>query len=130
MKKKILITGAVGFIGFYLTKFLLKKNFKVIGVDNINNYYSKKLKLGRLEILSNFKNFFFYKKDITNQKDLEKIFVQNKPHTVRLSLCLNPRSFSLSFYQAEISCTLQEKQCGNAFGMHNDLLFLLSLNEW
>ena len=82
MKKKILVTGAAGFIGFHLTKFLLKKNFKVIGVDNINNYYSKKLKLGRLEILSNFKNFFFYKKDITNQKDLEKIFIKNKPQVV------------------------------------------------
>jgi UDP-glucuronate 4-epimerase len=82
MKKKILITGAVGFIGFYLTKFLLKKNFKVIGVDNINNYYSKKLKLNRLKILLNFKNFFFYKKDITNQKDLEKIFIKNKPQVV------------------------------------------------
>ena len=82
MKKKILVTGAAGFIGFHLTKFLLKKNFKVIGVDNINNYYSKKLKLNRLKILLNFKNFFFYKKDITNQKDLEKIFIKNKPQVV------------------------------------------------
>ena len=37
---KILVTGCAGFIGFHLTNFLLKKNF-VVGIDNINDYYSK-----------------------------------------------------------------------------------------
>ena len=45
---KILITGCAGFIGFSIAKFLLQKNFQVIGVDNINNYYSKNLKFSRL----------------------------------------------------------------------------------
>ena len=44
MKKIILITGVAGFIGFSVTKHLLKRNYKVIGVDNLNNYYNQKLK--------------------------------------------------------------------------------------
>lgn len=41
---RILVTGVAGFIGFHLTKLLLEKGFAVVGVDNLNNYYSVKLK--------------------------------------------------------------------------------------
>ena len=41
----ILVTGCAGFIGFHLLIKLLKKNIKVIGIDSLNDYYSKKLKL-------------------------------------------------------------------------------------
>ena len=46
-----LITGCAGFIGFHMCQLLLKKNLDVIGIDNINQYYSKKLKLDRLSLL-------------------------------------------------------------------------------
>ncbi|MDX1760858.1 MAG: NAD-dependent epimerase [Christiangramia sp.] len=48
---KILITGAAGFIGFHLSKKLVDAGYQVIGLDNINNYYSTKLKYDRLEVL-------------------------------------------------------------------------------
>ena len=48
---KILITGSCGFIGFNLSEFLLNKNFKVVGIDNLNNYYDVKIKYKRLKIL-------------------------------------------------------------------------------
>ena len=41
---KILVTGAAGFIGFHLSALLIKKKFKVFGIDNINDYYDTKLK--------------------------------------------------------------------------------------
>ena len=41
---KILITGSAGFIGFHLSNFLLKKNYEIIGIDTLNNYYDNKLK--------------------------------------------------------------------------------------
>ncbi len=65
---KILITGSAGFIGFHLSKFLLKKNYEIIGIDTLNNYYDNKLKKKRLSILNKNKNFKFYKIDISNKK--------------------------------------------------------------
>ena len=64
--KKILITGVAGFIGFHLAKYLIKKKYQVIGLDNINNYYSVSLKKKRIKILKNLskKNFHFFKLNI------------------------------------------------------------------
>ena len=57
---KVLITGCAGFIGFHLSEKLLKnKNFKIVGVDNLNSYYSVKLKKLRLNILKKIKNLNF-----------------------------------------------------------------------
>jgi UDP-glucuronate 4-epimerase len=80
--KKILITGCAGFIGFHLCKSLLKKKKIIIGIDNINNYYSVKLKTHRLKILSEYKNFFFKKINIENKDSLDKILKKNKINTI------------------------------------------------
>jgi len=75
---KILVTGVCGFIGFNFANFLLKKNYKIYGIDNINNYYSIKLKNDRLKILKKNKNFTFFKIDIVDQKKLKNIFIKVK----------------------------------------------------
>lgn len=80
--KKILITGCAGFIGFHLCRNLLKKKKIIIGVDNINNYYSVKLKKHRLKILSEYKNFFFKKINIENKDLLDEILKKNKINTI------------------------------------------------
>ena len=49
--KKILITGIAGFIGFHLAKKLIQKKYKIIGIDNLNNYYDKNLKKNRVKLL-------------------------------------------------------------------------------
>ena len=59
--KKILITGVAGFIGFHLAKRLLAENKKIIGIDNLNNYYENKIKLERLKILKKEFNFKYVK---------------------------------------------------------------------
>jgi UDP-glucuronate 4-epimerase len=66
---KILITGAAGFIGFHLSKSLLefKKN-KIYAIDNLDNYYSVRIKKKRIQILQKNKNFFFNKIDVTSSK--------------------------------------------------------------
>ena len=76
--KKILITGCAGFIGFNLSKFLLDKNFKVYGIDTINDYYSTKLKKERLKIILKYNTFNFKKIDISNYVALNNIFKKNK----------------------------------------------------
>ena len=72
---KILITGAAGFIGYNFSKYLLENyNYKVVGLDNLNDYYSVKIKKKRLRELSKFKNFNFSKIDLKNRKQVSKIF--------------------------------------------------------
>ena len=77
MKKTALITGISGQDGAYLSEFLLKKKYKIIGVDkNINKNY------WRLKKLKIYKKIFFLKADITNFKQIEKIFSKYKIHEV------------------------------------------------
>ena len=75
--KKVLVTGAAGFIGFHLCKKLLNENFYVIGVDNLNNYYSKTLKNKRNLELKKYKNYKFYKLDLKN-KDITNFFKKKR----------------------------------------------------
>ncbi len=72
---KILVTGVAGFIGYHLTKDLIK-NTKVVGVDNLNNYYDISLKKQRLKNLlsnENKKNFKFLKLDLSIKENLKKL---------------------------------------------------------
>ena len=74
----ILITGSAGFIGFNLSKDLLsKKKYKIIGIDNFNDYYDVNLKKRRNKILKKFKNYKFFNIDINNKIKLKKIFQNN-----------------------------------------------------
>ena len=73
-----LITGAAGFIGFHTCEKLLKKNKKVYGIDNIDNYYDPNLKKKRLKILQKYKNFKFFKTDICNKNKVNSIFKKNR----------------------------------------------------
>ena len=75
---KILITGAAGFIGYNLANLLLKKNHKVFGIDNFDNYYSPKFKKKRILLLNKNKKFSFNKIDITKKKKLSLYFKKNK----------------------------------------------------
>ena len=76
---QILITGAAGFIGFGISKYLLRSsNVRIIGIDSLNNYYSKKLKKDRLKELSQHKKFSFFHINILNKKKLEQIFKTKK----------------------------------------------------
>lgn len=79
---KIVITGAAGFIGMHSSLKFLNSNYSVLGIDNLNNYYDKKLKLNRLKILKQKKNFRFKKIDISNFRDLIKIFKAFRPDFV------------------------------------------------
>ena len=76
--EKVLITGGAGFIGFHLSKKLLENNYFVVAIDNMNDYYDVDLKKARLDILKEYKNFSFYKIDISNKSDLLDLFADNK----------------------------------------------------
>lgn len=82
--KTILVTGSSGFIGSFLSKRLLKEeeNIKVIGLDNMNDYYDIRLKESRLKELEEFDNFEFIKGNLADKELINKIFVEYKPSVV------------------------------------------------
>ncbi len=74
---KILVTGAAGFIGFHLSATLLDRGHTVIGIDNLNDYYSVQLKKDRLNVLNdhpNKHNFHFLTMDVSHQQSMENLF--------------------------------------------------------
>lgn len=72
--KNVLVTGVAGFIGFHLTKKLCQEGFKVIGIDNVNDYYDVALKKARLKLLEDLQSFNFVKVDLNNESKLNEIF--------------------------------------------------------
>ena len=82
MKKKILVTGSAGFIGYHLCDLLLELNYEVIGVDALTDYYDQRLKNDRLEVLEKKSNFINYKQRIEDFDSLAKIFSAHTPDFV------------------------------------------------
>ncbi|OQR54031.1 GDP-mannose 4,6-dehydratase [Bacillus sp. CDB3] len=80
--KVYLVTGVAGFVGYFLSKKLLEQGCKVIGVDNINDYYDVNLKYARLEQLKPHEKFTFIKGDISDKDMITKIFEEYKPNIV------------------------------------------------
>lgn len=82
LSKTYLITGAAGFIGYYLSKKLLEQGCQVVGIDNVNDYYDVKLKHTRLENLEPYENFTFIKVDISDKDIVMRTFKKHKPNVV------------------------------------------------
>lgn len=80
--KKILITGAAGFIGSFLAKRMLETGAETVGFDNLNDYYDVKLKAARLRILESFDRFEFVKADLADKKAVDDVFAKFKPDIV------------------------------------------------
>lgn len=82
--KTIFVTGAAGFIGSNLAKRLLKEinGVKVIGLDNMNDYYDVRIKESRLEELEKFDNFIFVKGNLADKEIINNIFETYKPAVV------------------------------------------------
>ena len=76
--KKILVTGAAGFIGFHLSKRLAEEGKEVIGIDNLSDYYDVQLKKNRLKQLEGNENFGFFKADIGDPKSILDLFSRER----------------------------------------------------
>lgn len=77
-----LITGAAGFIGFHLSKLLLERGERVVGFDNLNDYYDVGLKEARLEILRGYEGFLFVKGDLADENAVGALFEEYRPEIV------------------------------------------------
>ena len=75
---KYLVTGAAGFIGFYVARKLCELGHEVVGLDNLNSYYIQKLKHDRLEQLKPYSNFQFVQMDLADRADIAQLFQTEK----------------------------------------------------
>lgn len=80
--KKVLVTGAAGFIGYHLIKRLVVMDCDILGIDNLNDYYSVQLKKDRLLDIGDKSNFSFKKVNIEDMEEMENIFKTFKPDIV------------------------------------------------
>ncbi len=74
----ILVTGAAGFIGFYVARQLLAEGRNVTGLDNLNNYYDPALKQSRLDILRQDSRFSFVQADLADRPSIEQLFAKHR----------------------------------------------------
>ena len=79
---KILVTGAAGFIGFHISRRLLEDGHKVMGLDNVNDYYDVSLKRDRLKILQEFGQFSFYENKLEDKDAVANLFKKETPQRV------------------------------------------------
>ena len=75
---KVLVTGAAGFIGMHASQKLLARGDEVVGLDNLNDYYSVALKEARLGRIQDHANFAFAKIDLADLPALEDLFREHK----------------------------------------------------
>lgn len=75
---KILVTGAAGFIGMFVSRILLERGDEVVGLDNLNEYYDVNLKRHRLELLGKLPGFSFVKLDLADRAGMETLFREQR----------------------------------------------------
>ncbi len=79
---KVLVTGVGGFIGFHVSRYLLKRGDTVVGLDNLNAYYDVRLKEARLAQLNDSEQFAFVRLDLADRPGMEDLFVRHTPERV------------------------------------------------
>lgn len=121
MAKKILITGAAGFIGAALAHKLLLQGEQVLGVDNLNSYYDVALKEARLARIASLDlPFQFIKMDIADTAEFHKLYANYKPHyTLHMAAQAGVR-FSMeqpfTYLDSNVKGTLNVLEAGRHFG--------------
>jgi UDP-glucuronate 4-epimerase len=78
----IFVTGAAGFIGYYVSRALLERGDEVVGIDNVNDYYDPALKEARLEMLRPFPRFRFVRLDVADREGMARLFRELRPQRV------------------------------------------------
>lgn len=118
----VFVTGVAGFIGSRVAEMLLAQGNRVIGIDNLNDYYDSRLKLWRLDALEQYFRFTFFQADIEDFASLRSIFRDYRPTAVineaaRISVCSsreNPSAYFATNAGGTLNLLELCRQCGTA----------------
>lgn len=123
---QFLVTGSAGFIGANVAGKLLAAGHRVIGVDNMNDYYDVRIKEWRLRHLQSFENFKFFKEDIANYSMLEELFKTRRFEGVfNLGARAGVRASVENpwiYYESNVTGTLNLLECCQRFGAKKFIL--------
>ncbi len=123
---EFLVTGSAGFIGSNVSALLLERGDTVVGVDNLCDYYSPRLKQWRLERLVDYKNFHFVQADIAHRQDMERLFEEHSFNAViNLAARAGVRGSIENpwiYYESNVLGTLQLLECCKKQGVKQFLL--------
>ncbi len=140
---KILVTGSAGFIGFFVSRRLMKEGIDVVGLDNLNDYYDVRLKKDRNSLLAeNHKRYEFNELDLSDHGALEKLFEKhNFEYVVNLAAQAgvrysinNPRAYlhsNLAGFLNILECCRHSKvlkhlvfaSSSSVYGLNTDIPF-------
>lgn len=118
--KRVLITGAAGFIGAAVGERLLARGFDVVGLDNLNDYYDPQLKLARIGRVGDAMEF--HKADIADEAQLRRLFETSGPFDVVVNLAAQAGvRYSLenpdAYVQSNLVGFLNVLECCRTFGV-------------
>jgi UDP-glucuronate 4-epimerase len=82
VSRKVLVTGAAGFIGYHTARRLLERGDRVVGLDDLNEYYDVGLKRARLARLSELPGFVFHRENLADRAAMERVFATERPEIV------------------------------------------------
>jgi UDP-glucuronate 4-epimerase len=80
--RPILVTGAAGFIGYHVANALLERGDRVIGVDNLNAYYSPQLKRDRVALLNRHESFQFVELELASSQEIDALVAEIQPQAI------------------------------------------------
>jgi len=79
MTPPVILTGAAGFIGMHVARRLLAQGRRVVGIDNLNDYYDPQLKRDRLATLAGDKAFECHQVDVADKPKIDALFDRHRP---------------------------------------------------
>lgn len=124
--KRVLVTGAAGFIGSHVSEKLLERGDEVIGIDNVNDYYPVAYKRENIELLSKQARFSFVERDICDKEQLAKLFREKRfTHVAHLAARAGVRpsiADPFIYEEANVQGTLSILQASVGAGLENIVL--------